>query len=90
MKNSSNNFRGKNKKEYKKNSDFGYYSKNANRPEKNDRFLDNSSKNKNVGNLKKNDKKNSLSSLKGRNPRSKSNTFPIFKKQRLENCIYRV
>jgi len=27
MKNSSNKFRGKNNKEYKKNSDFGYYSK---------------------------------------------------------------
>ena len=45
MKNSSNNFRGKNK-EYKKNSDFGYYSKNTNRSEKNDRFLNNSAKNK--------------------------------------------
>jgi len=38
MKNSSNKFRGKNNKEYKKNSDFGYYSKNTNRSEKNDRF----------------------------------------------------
>ena len=33
MKNSSNKFRGKDK-EYKKNSDFGYYSKNTNRLEK--------------------------------------------------------
>ena len=34
MKNSSNKFREKNNKEYKKNSDFGYYSKNTNRSEK--------------------------------------------------------
>ena len=55
MKNFSNKFRGKNYKEYKKNSDFGYYSKNTNRSEKNDRFLNNSAKNKKVENLKKND-----------------------------------
>jgi len=48
MKNSSNKFRGKNNKEYKKNSEFGYYSKNTNRSEKNDRFLNNSAKNKKV------------------------------------------
>ena len=54
MKNSSKkNFSGKNNKEYKKNSDFGYYSKNTNRSEKNDRFLNNSAKNKKVENLKK-------------------------------------
>jgi len=41
MKNSSNKFRGNNK-DHKKNSDFGYYSKNTNRSENNDRFLDNS------------------------------------------------
>ena len=52
MKNSSNKFRGKNNKEYKKNSDFGYYSKNTNRSDKNDRFLNNSPKNKKVENLK--------------------------------------
>ena len=76
MKNSSNKFRGKNNKEYKKNSDFGYYSKNTNRSEKNDRFLNNSAKNRNVENLKKNDD-NTFSSLKRRNPRFKSNTeFP--------------
>jgi len=46
MKNSSNKSRGKNNKEYKKYSDFGYYSKNTNRSEKNDRFLNNSAKNK--------------------------------------------
>jgi len=77
MKNSSNKFRGKNNKDYKKNSDFGYYSKNTNRSEKNDRFLDNSAKNKKVENLKKNDENNNFSSLKNRNPRFKSNTeFP--------------
>jgi len=77
MKNSSNKFSGKNNKEYKKNSDFGYYSKNTNRSEKNDRFLNNSAKNKKVENLKKNDENNTFSSLKRRNPRFKSNTeFP--------------
>ena len=48
MKNSSNKFRGKNNKEYKKNSDFGYYSKNTNRSEKNDRFRNNPAKKKKV------------------------------------------
>ena len=77
MKNYSNKFRGKNNKDYKKNSDFGYYSKNTNRSEKNDRFLNNSAKNKKVENLKKNDENNTFSSLKRRNPRFKSNTeFP--------------
>ncbi len=75
MKKSSNEFRGNNK-EFKKNSHFGYFSKNTNRSEKNDRFLSNSAKNKKVENLKKNDK-NNTSSLKRRNPRFKSNTeFP--------------
>ena len=72
MKNSSNKFRGKNNKEYKKNSDFGYYSKNANRSEKNDRFLNNSAKNKNVEHLNKNDKNNTFSSFKRRKPTFKS------------------
>ena len=53
MKNSSNKFRGKNNKEYKKHSDFGYYSKNTTRSEKNDRFLSNTAKNKKVDNFKK-------------------------------------
>jgi len=76
MKNSSNKFRGKNNNEYKKNSDFGYYSKNTNRSEKNNRFLKNSAKNRKVENLKNNDE-NNTSSLKGRNSRFKSNTeFP--------------
>ena len=52
MKNYSNKFRGKNNKEFKKNSDFGYYSKNTNRSEKNDRFSNNSAKNRKVENLK--------------------------------------
>jgi len=77
MKNSTNKFRGKNNKEYKKNSDFGYYSKNTNRSEKNDRLFTNSAKNKNVENLKKNDENNTFSSLKRRDSRFKSNTeFP--------------
>ena len=74
MKNSSNKFRGKKNKDNKKNSDFGYYSKNTNRSKKNDSFLNNSAKNKNLENLNKNDKNNTL---KRRNPRFKSNTeFP--------------
>ena len=75
MKNSSKkNYSGKNYKEYKKNSDFGFYSKKTNSSEKNERFLKNSSKNKNVDNLNKN---NTFSSLKRRKPIFKSNTeFP--------------
>ena len=72
MKNSSKkNFPGKNNKDYKINSDFGYHKKNTNRSEKNERFLNNSSKNKNVENLNKN---NTFSSLKRRKPTFKSNT----------------
>ncbi len=74
MKNFSNKFRGKNNKEYKKNSDFDNYSKNTNRSEKNDKFLNNSAKNKKVEILKKNAENNTFSSLKRRNPRFKSNT----------------
>jgi len=76
MKKSSNKFRKKNNKEYKKNSDFGYYSKNTNHSEKNERFLNNSAK-KNAENLNKNDKNNTFSSLKRRKPFFKSNSeFP--------------
>ena len=76
MKNSSKKFPRKHNKDYKKNSDFGFYSKNTNRSERNDKFLNNSAKNKKVENLKKNDE-NNTSSLKRRNPRFKSNTeFP--------------
>jgi len=72
MKNSSKkNFPRKNNKDYKLNSDFGYHKKNTKRSEKNERFLSNSSKNKNVENLNKN---NTFSSLKRRNPIFKSNT----------------
>ena len=75
MKNSSKKkFTGKNNKEYKKNSDFDYYSKNTNRSEKNERFLNNSPKNRRVENLKKNVENNTFSSLKRRNSRFKSNT----------------
>ena len=77
MKNSSNKFRGKNNKEYKKNSDFDYYSKKTNRLEKNDNFLNNSAKKKKVDNLKKNYENNNFPSVKRRVPRFKSNTeFP--------------
>ncbi len=76
MKDSSNKFRGKNNKVHKKNSDFGYYSKNTNRSKKNDSFLNNSAKNKKVENFKKSNENNTLSSFK-RNLRFKSNTeFP--------------
>ena len=77
MKNSSNNFRRKNNKEYKKNPDFGYYSKNTNPSEKKERFLNKSANNKNVENLNKKDKNNTFSSLKRRKPIFKSNNeFP--------------
>ncbi|MBO8217178.1 23S rRNA (guanosine(2251)-2'-O)-methyltransferase RlmB [Prochlorococcus marinus] len=77
MKNSSNKFRGKNNKEYTRNSDFGNYSKNTNRSKKNDRFLNNSPNNTKVENLKKNNENNTFSSFKRRNLRFKSNSeFP--------------
>ena len=76
MKNSSKkNFFGKNNKENKKNSEFGYYLKNKNRSEKNERFLNKSAKNKNVEKFNKNDKYNTFSSLKRRKPIFKSNTL---------------
>ena len=72
MKNSSKKkFPGKNNKEYKKNSDFNYYLKNKNHSEKNDRFLNNSDKNKKVENLNKN---STFSSLKRKKPIFKSNS----------------
>ncbi len=78
MKNSSKkNFFGKDNKENKKNSEFGYYPKNTKRSEKNERFFNNSAKNKNVENLYKKDKFNTFSPLKRRKPTFKSNTeFP--------------
>jgi len=77
MKNSSKKFSKKNNKDYKKNSDFGFYPKNTKRLEKNEGFLNNSTKNKNVDNLTKNDKNNNFSSLKGRRSKFKPDTeFP--------------
>ena len=73
MKNlSKNKFPEKNNNENKKNSDFGYFSKNTNRFDKNERFLNNSSKNKNVKNSNKNN--NTFSSSKRRKPKFKTNT----------------
>jgi len=78
MKNTSKkNFLGKNNKENRKSSEFGYNFKNTNRSEKNERFLNNSTKNKNVENLNKNDKSNTFSSFKRRKPLLKPNSeFP--------------
>ncbi len=74
MKNfSKNKFPGKNSKNFKKNSDFGYHSNDANRFEKNERFLNNSPKNNNVENLKKKDTNNNFSSQKRNKPIFKSN-----------------
>jgi len=73
MKNlSKNKFPEKNNNVNKKNSDFGYFSKNTNRFDKNERFLNNSSKNKNVKNSNKNN--NTFSSSKSRKPKFKTNT----------------
>jgi len=74
MKNfSKKNFTGKNNKDYKKISDFGYHKKNKNPSQKKEQFLNNSSKNKNVENFNKKDKNNTFSSLKRRH-RFKSNS----------------
>ena len=48
----------------KKNSDFGYYSKNTNHSERNNRFLNDSAKNKKVENLKQTEENNTFSSSK--------------------------
>ncbi len=78
MKNSSKKkFPGKNNKDYKKNSDYGFYSKNSNHSEKNERFMNNSAKNKNFENLNQNNKKNPFSVLKRRKPKfNSSSEFP--------------
>ena len=61
MKNfSKKNFTGKNNKDYKKNSDFGYQRKNKNLSEKNERFLNNSAKKMKVENSNKKDKNNTF------------------------------
>jgi len=71
---SKKNIPGKNNNEYKKNSEFDYYSKNKNQSKKNERFSNNSVKNKNVENLNKNFKNNNFSSSKRRKPIFKSST----------------
>ena len=75
MKNSSkNSYSGKNSKQYKKNIDSNFYSKNTKSSKINDKFLTNSSKNKGINNLNESDKKKShFSSSKRRNPINKSN-----------------
>ena len=75
MKNSSkNNYSGKNSKQYKKSPESNFYSKNTYSSRKNNRFLINSAKNKDVKNLNENDKKKSnLTSIKRRKPIDKSN-----------------
>ncbi|MBO8241879.1 23S rRNA (guanosine(2251)-2'-O)-methyltransferase RlmB [Prochlorococcus marinus XMU1410] len=72
-KSSKKNFSEKNNKDNKKNSDFGYYSKNTNPSEKNTRFLNNSYKDKNFEKFNKNDKGNTFSSSNRRKPIFKSN-----------------
>ncbi len=71
MKNSSKKqFPEKKNKEFKKNSNFSF-SKITNRSEKNERFTNNSAKNKNGENLNKN---STLSSIKRTKPKFKSNS----------------
>jgi len=83
MKNfSKKNLNGKNNKEYKKNSDFGYHKKNTNPLENKEQFLNNASKNKNFENLNKKDKNNNFSFLKKR-PRFNSNSE--FSNKNLDN-----
>ena len=75
MKNSSkNSYSGKNSKQYKKNIDSNFYSKNSKSSKINDRFLTNSSQDKGINNLNESDKKKShFSSSKRRSPINKSN-----------------
>ena len=69
-----NNFSGRNSKQYKKNSDSNFYSKDTNSSKKNNRFLSNSSKNRGLNNFNENDKKEIIpSSSKRRKPINKSN-----------------
>ena len=73
MKNLSNNYSGKNNKQYKKDSNF--FSKNRNSSKQNNRFLTNSAKNEHQKNSNENFKnKSSFSSFKGRKPLNKSST----------------
>ena len=72
MKNSSkNNFSAENSKQYKKNSNSDFYSKNKNTTKKNNRFLMNSPKNDNIFNRSDKNKSN-FSSFNRRKPTAKS------------------
>ena len=75
MKNSSNKYySGKNSDQYKKNSDSNFYPKNRNSSKKDNRFLSNSSKDKDFNKLNEtNKRKSNYSSLKRRKSVSKSN-----------------
>jgi len=70
---SKNNFSGKNSKQNKKNSSSDVYSKNKNSSKKNNKFLINSFKDKNLNNLKESDNNRNFSSSKRRNPKTISN-----------------
>ena len=75
MKNSSkNNHSGNKNKQYKKNTDSKFYSKNTNSPKGNNRFLTNSAKNKSENKFSESDKnKSNFLSSKRRNSIAKSN-----------------
>ena len=75
MKNSSkNNYSAKNSKQFKKDYDSNFFSKNSNSSKKNNRFSINSTKNKGLNNLNESDQKNSkFSSFKRSKPIYKSN-----------------
>ena len=75
MKNSSkNNYSAKNSKQYKKDYDSNFFSKNSNSSKKNNRFSMNSTKNKGLNNLNESEQKNSkFSSFKRSKPIYKSN-----------------
>ena len=69
-----NNYSGKNNKQFKKDLNFNFYSKDGNSSKKNDRFL-NSDKNKRVNSFNESDKnKRNFSSPKKRKSITKSNT----------------
>ena len=65
-KNSKNNYSGKNSKQYKKSPDSNLYSKNTYSSRRNNRFLINSAKNKDVSNFNENDNKKSIITSKKR------------------------
>ena len=92
MKNSSKkSYSGKNSKQNKKNSNTNFTPKVTNSSKKNNRFVMNSAKNNSVSNLSESEKnKMNFSSLKRRNPKSKSNIevsnkAPDFYKVRTNN-----